>query len=484
MQQGEKRNSAYEQQLSKACQYVNDMWFPINPVQLKKIQDGLSQGNYNSEMTLLIDDLKSDPALFLYCVRELLKQLRAGGVVSAPTTQTELFVGAGLELLQQILQVKGDTISAHSLLSCTKLQEARLGEMFISASATEALCEAAQVDADLGFAVALFRQLGLALIAWNYPRVYRDAALGAALSGSLDLALTRRLGFSPGALGLRVCRAWGMAPQLLEAIVDDGSEAGKSVPEERIIGESLSATIATLCRVGEALARANNPEQYPTARSDWNNARDAIEDRLGFDGIRFIRERVAQYTTAFIETAPEIFQAGVALDPELRLQLRGRRAAGEIPASYRNCSPSLRASLHRLYRAIDAKHPTDQVLVQWKTEIASGAGFIGGYLFSLEPTLRLLMPQLAFGEASLKDATQVHCAERESLVSEAFRAAAPLVREQANGRFVIAGIFGFSSRVGVVYVEVARQEYLASPEGQLAHFWALTNSLSDALSLS
>jgi hypothetical protein len=256
------------------------------------------------------------------------------------------------------------------------------------------------------------------------------------------------------------------------------------VPEERIIGESLSGTIATLCQVGEALARANNPEQYPTARSDWNKARDSIEDRLGFDGIRFIRERVAQYTTAFIETAPEIFQAGVALDPELRLQLRGRRAAGEIPASYRNCSPSLRASLHRLYRAIDAKHPTDQVLVQWKTEIASSAGFIGGYLFSLEPTLRLLIPQLAFGEASLKDATQVHCAERESLVSEAFKAAAPLVREQANGTFVIAGIFGFSSRVGVVYVEVARQEYLASSEGQLAHFWALTNSLADALRLS
>lgn len=487
MQQSDRQKSAHERQLTKACQYVNDMWFPVNPTQLKKIQSSFSQGVYDRELGLLIEDLKADPALFLHCVRELLKTLRDHGVVSTPKTQTELFVHAGLDTLREILQVNSDTISVHSLSSSTKLQESRFDEMFISACTTEALCSLSAIDPDLGFAVALFRQLGLALIAWNYPRVYRDAAIASSISGSFDEALARRLGFSPGMLGLRLCKAWGMPPEMLAALSDDREGQVARGGDMTLLGESFSDNLATLCRVGEALARANNPEQYPTARADWNDARNVIEDRLGLEGIRTIRARVGEFSNIFVESTPEAFHPGVALDPELRLLLRGRRKPGELPAVYKNCSVPLSASLERLYRAIEAKHKTEQILAQWKEEVTGNSGFACGYVFSLEPALRLLMPQLAFGNTTLKAAAEVHCDDRASLLSEAFRSQSPVVREgvDVHGEriYSIAGIFGFSARVGVVYVEVSSPDYLANPDRCMVHFWALTNSLTDCLSL-
>ncbi|NDC38374.1 MAG: hypothetical protein EBZ48_10025 [Proteobacteria bacterium] len=487
MEQGQKQKGLSEQQLNKVCQYVNDMWFPVNATQLQKIQSSLTEGVYDKQLELLVTDLKSDPALFMFCVRELLRRLRQRGELCTAANQFELFVQGGLETLTEILRSGSEAISPHSLQWRSSLQENRLTEMFVSASTTETLCEESEVDPDLGFTVALFRQLGLALIAWNYPRVYRDAAIEAQIQGSFDRAIARRLGVAPGTLGVRLCKGWGMPAEMLAAVSEYCQGEGLPQSQALICGEALSETVATLCRVGESLARANNPEQYPTARSDWNDARNAIEDRLGTEGISRIRARVGQYSHALAEELPTAFQAGIALDPELRLSLRAKRNPGELPSIFKTCTLDLQSQLRRIYRALDAKQPTAQVLGQWKNDVTCCAGFSGGYVYSLEPILRMLIPQVAFGSADLKKTTEVRCDDRSHIVSEAFKSPSPIHRDftDGNGEVVhaIAGVFGYSSRVGVVYVEATARSYEADPNRQMLHFWALVNSLTDCLAL-
>ena len=57
--------------LDRAVSYVSDYWLPVSPKTIERINQGLVQGDYQSNIDLLVDHVRSDLSLFSRCVLQL-----------------------------------------------------------------------------------------------------------------------------------------------------------------------------------------------------------------------------------------------------------------------------------------------------------------------------------------------------------------------------------------------------------------------------
>ena len=136
--------------------------------------------------------------------------------------------------------------------------------------------------------------------------------------GNLDTALTRELGFSPQLLGIVIARRWNLPVAIRDALGDP--EAFNEIHEDKAkVLDKFGDRLEKLCQVGEALARASNPTDYPTARQDWEQAQKVIEDTLGDEGIRTIQRRVEVNIGNYVSFFPEAFKEALELNPENKL---------------------------------------------------------------------------------------------------------------------------------------------------------------------
>ena len=179
-----------------------------------------------------------------------------------------------------------DDPGTHQLSEATPLQAQRVQHAMISASTAETLAECEELPADLGFTSGVVRQLGLTLIAFNYPHVYARAVAKLADGVDLEQTLSKVLGFSPTMLGISLGRKWGLAPELQLAMGDTQRWTESDVVDD------VAARLVKVCQVGEALARANDPEHYPSALSDWTTAENEITAYLGPGGMQKVRARI------------------------------------------------------------------------------------------------------------------------------------------------------------------------------------------------
>src|SRR5262249_37415849 len=151
-----------------------------------------------------------------------------------------------------------------------ELQALRFRESLLSASAAEILASKNAIDPEDGFSCGLLRQLGLTLIAWNYPRVYNRAMECITPNEGLDFQLQKVLGFSPSLLGLTFAQRWNLSDEILVALGDRKKRFSVSASERSDSGaQHVGEMLSKICEVSEALARANDPEHYPTALRDW-----------------------------------------------------------------------------------------------------------------------------------------------------------------------------------------------------------------------
>ncbi|MCB0360897.1 MAG: HDOD domain-containing protein, partial [Bdellovibrionales bacterium] len=265
----------------RAWDLVQERWIPPNPVVLESIVEGIEKDRYRDNVDLLIEDLSRDLALFTFCLRELVVVLHERGrPLPPPTDPIRFFRWAGVGALVELVRRAEERFADSSFQDMTPAQAGRLQEALISATAAETLAPEARLRPEMGYSTALLRQFGLALVAWNYPHIYehalkrlRNTSPGGAVS--LERIVARRLGFVPSVLAMAMAREWHLAPELRAALGDP--RALDEVSEERSATiRRVAENLQTICEVGEALARANDPDTYPTARSDWNTARREI----------------------------------------------------------------------------------------------------------------------------------------------------------------------------------------------------------------
>jgi len=465
-------------------EHVQDLWFPMNEGLLTRIRTGLHEGDYDSDIEPFIAEARRDPSLFLYIVRELKRMLNAD---NSPSTSSpdlaEVIRKASVEQLKAILKTPVQQMSRHDLNSMTEFQRLRLESVCISAASSTVVAPAVGVEPGVAYSAALVRQLGHSLVAWNYPMVYQRTLSSLLPGEDLDSALSSALGFSPSLLAVSLLREWKVSPDLV-ATVGRGVEEGAEV-------NAVAETLAQLCTIGEALARANEPDTYPDAMKDWSFARTELEEHLGSDGIAAIRAQFSQLFSHYVESAPLTFKGGMILDPESRVQhVRERNLLGRNPF-IDQCSPPLRALLRSLYEQISVGSPTRENISFLVHQVVPQAGFAGGIVYTADPTLKQLVPQLQMKRVTLRVPTAVDIVpegiESREPIAIAYQCSAPLMQEQLSPTDgisgFIAGVFGFSQRVGVVYLEVPTEIFSDPSLPILIHFKAVAQALNDTLGL-
>ncbi|MCB0322695.1 MAG: HDOD domain-containing protein [Bdellovibrionales bacterium] len=479
--------------LERAIRHVSDGWLPPQADVLEKIQQRLDAGAYHSDRNALTEDLKEDFALYMYCLRELTEMLNEQhGVehtsVELKLTPMQILRDADLESLRSILQRSRTQISPHSLDDMNEFQAMRFRENMLSAATAEVLSESAHLDPEMGFSCGLLRQLGLTLIAWNYPRVYSRAVETLTEATTLDANLKRVLGFTPTLLGLAFARRWNLSDDVLAAM---GERRGLSAPAPR--STDAGATLAKICEVGEALARANNPEHYPSALHDWELAQEEIASRIGPSGIQVIYERASTRLAEYAKHAPELtsFADSTALKEHIVDSQYAVRMM-EKNQHLRHLPEALRNEIKKLYGRFKPNKILKSNIETLMKEIIPLAGFDKGAVFMYDPERRHLAPAIKLGDVAkerLRPVAVSTTLAQFDLVTSAYSLKTPLREERNDGEgqrvTVIAAALGTITPVGVLYLETAPERADgASTNDALLVFKAVRQCLTDCLNVS
>ncbi|RMG42265.1 MAG: HDOD domain-containing protein [Candidatus Dadabacteria bacterium] len=480
----------YNRNLMRACKKVKSAWFPANPELLTRVVSGLHEGVYDLDIDFLIDELKTDCALFLYCLKELLQLIEERRLRVAPFgTPVELFRSAGTEAFREILPKKATAISSYSFQDGTRLQLLRLQQSMISASTAEVLAEHSLLDPDLSYSAALLRQLGLTLIAWNYPSLFERTLESLTEKRSLDSELTRQLGFSPVLLAVTIAREWGLSAELCAAMGDREATEEFRGQQAREISETAEH-LAKICEIGEALARASNPEHYPSAREDWKTAKEEIEQIAGETGIKKIREKLKVHCENYISSAPDIFSKLKNFEPESHLNRQKSSILYRDNRYVHLCPADIQEMFRTLYSSMTPDKIRRENIAYIAKEIIPALGFRRGCIYLLDPENITLVPRLQIGESSLKDFSTLDgrmTASANNPVIAAYRCRTPIMEngdpENPFSFSYIAGVLGEIQKSGVIYLEFPAALATDSRRDQLAYFKAASKALHDALNL-
>jgi hypothetical protein len=451
--------------IDRALQHVSKPWFPMNPEVLKQIRSGLTNGAYENHFDELLTALKSDFALFTFVIKELSqKALIAGVAPSVISNPLELIRWGGLSGVSDIIDEQQKIPTIHSLQWSEPFQVQRLRETAIIATTASELSKKKNLDPQLGFSRGVLREMGLNLIAWNYPSVYQKVLENLTQEQNLDDELAKELGFTPDLLALRLFRP---------------DKANASDQED--LQDDSWATYDELCDVGEALARAEHPETYPSAENDWKTAKNMLLQSLGEQAITIIRERAIENTQLYQKSLPEVFGTLSSFDPEKQLE-RHRKVSRAIDERFlRFCSEQLQNSIKQLYSEISGESVDKALVGRLLKDIIPDVGFSGGCVFVVDPSSLSLKPRTLIGKVQLRTITNVALEPGDAAVSALSEPEVTVKTGTTTDGTALAGIYsalGTRKKIGVLYLETPRSH---TSEETLGIFHVLKKALCDVL---
>ncbi len=491
MKQGKTTNEHSERRLDKASKHVTSLWFPVNPDTLAAIREHFATGTFTRDPERLFDMLKTDFALFTFLVKELvpvaIEHKMSNEVVNNPM---ELLRWAGIEKIKAILSDDNLLPSNHLFQHLEPFQAERLRETAIIASTAEVLSEKHNLDPETGFCRGVVREIGLNLIAWNYPTLYARVLKTLTPSKSLDEELTTELGFSPSLLAMRVLRP-----------------RSSDISSDMDTMKQTWATYDRLCEVGEALARAENPNTYPSAENDWKLASEYLEKTVGSQAVDLIKNRAMEHSREYQRTLANSFHSLAEFSPEKKVKHFKKQEYARNNRYLSQCPPEIQKALRNMYAEINGENSPRAALELLFQSIIPQAGFTGGCVFVVDPSSFALTPRSKFGKIRLRAIEQValrHSLQNEGeedrlgvLVSKpsvesdsaatALSCAHPVIERheeiEDNSFTGMYGSLGDSRKIGVLYLEAPAGTTIDADTKSVGTFKAVRQALSDALRL-
>jgi len=451
--------------IDRALQHVSKPWFPMNPEVLKQIRSGIAEGAYEQKFDLLLEALKSDFALFTFVIKELSqKAVLAGAAQTTIANPIELLRWGGVKGVSEVIEEQQKVPNIHSLQWSEPFQLQRLKETAIIATTASELSKKRNLDPELGFSRGVVREIGLNLIAWNYPSVYTKVIENLGASQQLDDELAKELGFSPALLGMRLLRP---------------DKAHNDEHEEQV--DESWATYDELCEIGEALARAEHPDTYPSAENDWKTAKSFLVQALGEQAISVIRDRAVENTKLYQKSLPEVFGNLALLDPEKQIEQHSRVSRSLDERYLHFCPEQLQESLRQLYASVTPEKVDKGLVGILLKEIVIDAGFSGGCVFIVDPSSLSLKPRTLIGTVKLRTISNVVLEPGDPAVAALSSSEASLNEGLSAENSPMIGIYsalGTRKKIGVLYLETSRSR---SSEATMGIFQVLRKALCDVL---
>jgi hypothetical protein len=464
-----------ERRLSRACNHVNQYWFPINKILLSKIHQGLYEGVYDLDIDFLISELKMDLALLLYSVRETIAHLKVNSIRIPPSASlTTIFELAGLDCLKKILAGCEQKASLHNIDLINEEQALRLQEALISASTAEVVSANYNIDPDLSYSCAIVRQLGHILISWNYAELYKKCLQNVSSTKTLDQLISTALGFSPKLLALALLNEWGLEGSMQEMLVETPSQAE---------GDQITHNLTKLCEIGEALARANDPEHYPSAAADWEKVKQDIELSAGTTAIKAIQARVKKNAEGYVKLFPEMFQITENIDAGSHIHTHAENLLLANNQFVKHCPPRLRKKLKNFYATLVPGEIISSALTMLVKDIIPFAGFSGGYIYTYDPALGQLIPRTKIGrqvDRTIQPVEYVKGKSSTDTIATAFACSTPIINnDEKDITSSITASIGNTGKIGVLFLETHKESVINGESNILVHFKAIRQAFND-----
>ncbi|RMG43546.1 MAG: HDOD domain-containing protein [Candidatus Dadabacteria bacterium] len=477
-------SSKLNRQLKLACERVNSAWLPVNQEVLKLIRERLADDYYHQDRARLINDLKKDVSLFLYALRELTRILNEKGCNNA-SLPADLFKTASIDDFKQILSVPADWISQHHLSDMNEAQGQQIQNTVVSATVAQELGKSFYVDSTTTFSCSLLRQLGLTLIAWNYPTIYERALKKLKPGERIDLYLSRILGFSPSLLGLTIAREWNLSPLVRKVMGDKKVSA-----EELSKTDDITDTLSKVCKIGEVFARMSDPRVPEVSHEEWQKASQVIQEKLGPAGFKLLENKIAEQLKSYASVAPDMLRCAPPESPTGPPKEARRAYLYQRNRYITRCPPLLQEQLKELYRNLDSQAVSRENVNFLIKEVIPATGFSRGCIYLIDIDTKVLMPRLAIGDSRLIDYkpvaySQVHADFNPVLAAYKSKTAVMEEQVELDGRIVsyIAGVIGETQRAGVLYLEISDDLLNGQNSNPLYYFKAICQALSDCLTL-
>ncbi len=492
-EQGPPSDAESNKHLALASAYVQDAWFPVDSGVLETVQSRLYQGAYDQDRIQLVHDLKQDSSLFLFCLRRLSEIMSQGSAAGgAAYSPHDLLHNSEISQVREALAIDSYKISTHHNDRSQETHVRCCERSVISATTAEALSPHYDVTSTDAYACALLRQLGLTLIAWNYPHVYSRVVASLKSGENPDPLLQKMLGFSPKLLAISVAKRWNLSPPIIDGM---DSEAVKSSSTQ-----STALALSKICEIGEAFAECINETQIENPR--WQGALDVIEEHLGPRGIFELKRAIGRNLSMYAKRHPELAnwqESPVQQSIEVPPQRPGRTITaprGEplklLPLNLyvKRCSDAEQSKFGELYAAIDHANPKT-ALELLRSSIVPLFGFERGCIFLLEPDNMNLVPRLPLGSSSISEFSPVRFSSSQSAfdpIVAAYSSKTPSIEERVspagNKVLYIACSLGELQRAGVLYLELGSEQAQARRgTSPLIAFKAIRHALADILAL-
>jgi hypothetical protein len=455
-----------QERIGKAIRYVSQYQLPVNEALAGELQRKLQKDQIS--FSTFLKEVTNEPGLFVRCLRNALSD---GTAAQDPIRALR---ARELGELANLLSPTVGTQIVHDLHAANDDQKSQYVRSTLAVTTSEVLAEnlagIGVLSPEAVKAAALLRQLGLSLIAWNYPGVYNTALCNVSQGDDLESVLTRRLGFSPHMLAFRLLTSWGVSHSYLRAI-----GLSEEQFEDDLVERSVSQTLSKICQVGEMLARACCPEGYPEAERNWESAKVELKQRLGASGFSQVMERYEENIEDFIQLVPEVFHPGLVLDG---MNVKTRRELETVDSAvspelamnpyFELCSLPLQRALRGYYLELAQSASGENSIHKLIFEIAPLSVLRGGIVYTVDPFRQIFSPQAAFGQVLRSSAREIstlltfsdgdivtRAFQTIEVVTEEVESAGP--EEGENEIASLASVLGRSQRVGVLYAECDRE---------------------------
>lgn len=473
------RQPGRDRSRESSLSHLQQGFLPINTALTKAIRSDAKDGFYNDKPELLINDIKQDLALVGHCMRGIPKILTKPSARLDPLSDLPKLTPEQLDSLLG----SAETSSKHDLskasLQCIK----RMRHAIIACAGAETLAEAVRERGSLlqkseAFSVAYLRQIGLQLVAWNYPKIYSHAVDQARRGGPtieeyIDTVLPQPL----REINLAIAQSWNLHPEL-QALVTYGPRAFDETDSDR-------ATLNKLVNFAETFARLGDQDIYPQAAPQWIDAVPEIAEIVGDDVIKFLPEKVHQACERSLVQLEAITQHQ-KIKKSAKVSLPSRRGQRFLDENreFNHAPLEVQGMLRQAYGAIAESGVSKDSLQRLISEVIPAAGFSRGCIFGVASNKKKFVPLLWLND---KRGTYFDPHEYFSpwTIADSMVGEIPLLKtgvdSQGEPLQFLSGLIGHPIPRGVLFLEVARSAAPDLQSAACASFRAIRIALYDCL---
>lgn len=485
-------SSSDRKNLDDAIDYVAKGWMPISTQVIKIVREKLQSGQYESQREELIVDLKRDFSLFTWFLSKL-EKLHDFKKSDKARNLDDYVNKIEIDKLIEVFNETDEQKSRQKRDTALKPQTLALKQAIAAVTTAESAADIKNLDPTIANMCAGIRQLGVNLVAWNYPRIYARA-LESSLKGkdSLDKSLTKILGYSPMELGTELALKWDRTGGLAALVTNDSEKLGNLSIEARAqLGENPEELIKCI-ELGETVSKLVAPEIHPEAAAAMPAIISEVEAVFGKGGMDILKQALQAATTSYSGEDEVVFS--IDIDPKKVTEVaRNQLAAKFLDKNtwVSKCSKPLQDKFLNLYGYVDPKTISPVAINILIGDVVPALGFTRGCVYLVDNNKSKLNPIMRIGDSPITRYRALDCSSSDRSAHPVILAlgySTPLIQENVpvNGEFVshVTGVFGSSEKTGVLYLEMSEKLARSADRGEaLLFFKAVRQALLDCLNL-